>query len=93
MIWIVNFPSYYSPLIFNSEPYCLIDGSPITCYPDPLTPYQLIVEKSPRIIGATIAYKLTIMGVSCPRVQYMGNTFPNRYVFIGILQNSLTSYY
>lgn len=93
MIWIVNFPSYYSPLIFNYESYCLIDGSPIKCYADPNTPYQLIIEKSPRIIAAGVSYKMSILGVACPRVLYMGNKFPNRYIFIGILQNSLSDYY
>jgi len=93
MIWVVNFPSYYSPLIFNYEPYCLIEGSPIECHADPNTPYQLIIENSPRIIAATIYYKISILGVACPRVQYMGNSFPNRYIFIGILENSVSEYY
>jgi hypothetical protein len=93
MIWIVNFPSYYSPLIFNNEPYCLIEGSPIKCYADPNTPYQLIIERSPRIIAANNHYKISILGVACPRVQYMGDSFPNRYIFIGILENSLSEFY
>ena len=93
MIWIINFPSYYSPLIFNYEPYCLIDGSPIDCSIDPNTQYQLIIKNSPQIIAATVSYKISIVGVACPRVKYMSNIFPNRYIFIGILENSLSDYY
>ncbi len=93
MIWVINFPSYYSPLIFNYEPYCLIEGSPIKCYADPNTQYQLIIEKSPRIIAAGISYKITILGVACPRVQYMGNSFPNRYIFNYFLGTFLLVYW
>ena len=85
MIWIVNLPSYYSQIIFNYKPYCLIEGSPIDCQADPNTPYQLIIKNSPRIIAAGTYYKISILGVACPRVLYMNNKFPNRYMFIGIL--------
>ena len=87
MKWIINFPSYYSPLIFNYEPYCLINGSPINCYADVDTPYQLIIDLSPSIIAAGTQYMISILGVACPRLIYMGDIFPNRYIFIGILEN------
>jgi hypothetical protein len=93
MIWIINFPSYYSPLIFNYEPYCLIDGSPINCYADTNTPYQLILDMSPAIIAAGVSYTVSIVGVACPRVIYMDDTFPNRYIFLGILENSQSTSY
>lgn len=50
MVWIVNFPSYYYEKLFNFNPYCMIDTAPIECYADPITPYQLIIKNSPKII-------------------------------------------
>ena len=56
MIWIINFPSYYSenPFsfehVFNFQQYCLIDSTPIACKVDPITPYQIIISQSPKII-------------------------------------------
>jgi hypothetical protein len=85
MVWVINFPSYYSPLIFNYDSYCLIEGSPIQCTPDPNTPYQLIITNSPRIIAVQTSYKISILGVACPRAKYMGSTFKDRYLFVGIL--------
>lgn len=29
MVWIINFPSYYSEKLFNYNPYCMIDLTPI----------------------------------------------------------------
>jgi hypothetical protein len=87
VFWIINFPSYYSPLIFNYDPYCLINGSPVECNADPLTPYQLIIKKSPRIVAANVSYVLSIVGIACPRVKYTNDMYPSRYIFIGLLEN------
>lgn len=27
VVWIVNFPSYYSPELFQNDPYCLVNGA------------------------------------------------------------------
>ena len=56
MVWIVNFPSYYSESLFNFNAYCMIDTAPIECLADPTTPYQLIIRNSPKIITANTTY-------------------------------------
>jgi hypothetical protein len=38
MLWVINFPSYYSSQLFQQLPYCMINGSPIPCSVDPTTP-------------------------------------------------------
>ena len=38
MVWIVNFPSYYSPQLFQQDAYCLLDSAAIPCAVDPNTP-------------------------------------------------------
>lgn len=88
MIWIINFPSYYSPTIFNYDPYCLIDGAPIKCYTDLNTPYQILIVESPKIISAGTYYTISIIGIACPRAKYTGDVYPDRYIFVGVLENS-----
>ncbi len=93
MIWIINFPCYYVSNLFNYQPYCLIDTTPLTCIADTNTPYQLIIKDSPKIITFGNAYMITIMGLACPRSIYMNNVYPDRYIFIGVLKNSSSNYY
>lgn len=93
MIWIINFPSYYSPQIFQTNAYCMIDSAVISCTIDPTTPYQIIVSKSPKMIDAGVAYQIQIIGIACPRKLYTNNVYPNRYIFIGVLQNSQSTVY
>ena len=44
MVWIINFPSYYSPDLFQEDAYCTINGAKMICKVDPTTPYQLIIS-------------------------------------------------
>lgn len=90
MVWIINFPSYYSPSLFQQDSYCLLNTAVIPCSPDPNTPYQLIVSNSPMLVNAGVAYTLTVAGLAAPRSIYTNNAYPNRYIFIGVLQNSLS---
>ena len=85
MVWIVNFPSFYTDKLFNFEPYCLIDNAPLNCYNDLNIQYQLIITGSPKIIQAGTNYTLTIIGLACPRHAYTHDLFLNRYLFIGML--------
>ena len=85
MVWIVNFPSYYIDKLFNYNPYCLIDTTPIPCYADTDTPFQLIVKSSPKLVSNGTQYKITIIGLATPRSVYMGDLYPNRYIFVGVL--------
>ena len=93
MLWIINFPSYYAENVFNFEPYCLIDSTPMSCKTDPTTPYQIIVEKSPKIVNPKTSYTITIMRVACPRSLYAHDSFESRYIFIGVLANETSNTY
>lgn len=93
MIWIINFPTYYSSRLFADDTYCMIGSATINCYPDPVTPYQLIVKNSPLMVNAGTAYVISIIGLNCPRSIYTNNVYPNRYIFIGVLQNSSSTNY
>lgn len=31
VVWIINFPSYYSPDLFQTDPYCMVNGAKTTC--------------------------------------------------------------
>ena len=88
MVWIVNFPSYYSPQLFQEDSYCLIDSAVISCTVDPNTPYQLIISGSPKTNNAGVPYTITIVGLACPRSLYTNNAYPSRYIFMGVLENS-----
>ena len=93
MIWVVNFPSYYSPDLFQQDSYCTINGAQTTCMVDPTTPYQLLVKMSPVTVNAGITYKITIVGLSTPRKIYTNNVYPQRYIFIGVLTSSTSTRY
>jgi hypothetical protein len=93
MVWIINFPSYYSPQLFQQDSYCMIDSAAIPCSIDSNTPYQLVVTSSPKTKIAGVPYILSVVGLACPRNLYTNNAFPSRYIFIGVLQNSSSTYY
>lgn len=88
MVWIINFPSYYSPQLFQQDAYCLLDSAVIPCAVDPNTPYQLMVTNSPKTKTAGSSYVLSIIGLAAPRSAYTNNAYPSRYIFVGVLQNS-----
>lgn len=88
MIWVFNFPSYYSPQLFQEDAYCMIDTAVIPCYVDANTPFQLIATNSPKTISAGTSYKITLVGLAAPRAVYTTNTYMSRYIFIGVLANS-----
>ena len=85
MVWVINFPSYYSDNLFRPYPYCLIDSAPIECLQDPSTPYQMLIRNSPKIVEAEQVYRLTVMGIQCPKALYLQGRYPLRYLFFGIL--------
>jgi hypothetical protein len=93
MVWIINFPSYYSPELFQQDAYCLIDLAVISCYADPNTPYQLIITGSPKTMSAGIAYTISVIGLAAPRSIYTNNAYPSRYIFVGVLQNITSTSY
>ena len=93
MVWVINFPSYYSPQLFQQDPYCTIDSAVLPCSVDPNTPFQLIVSNSPKTKSAGVAYTISVIGLSCPRNLYTGSAYPNRYIFIGVLQNTTSVEY
>jgi hypothetical protein len=93
MLWVINFPSYYSPQLFLQDAYCMIDTAFISCAIDPNTPYQLIVSNSPKMVNAGTPYTISVIGLACPRYIYANNFFPNRYIFVGVLQNSSSTAY
>ena len=92
-VWIVNFPSYYYEQLFNFSPYCMIDTAPIECAADSVTPYQVVIKKSPKIISAQTQYQISIHRLTSPRSIYTNNYYPSRYLFIGVLQNSTSTQY
>jgi len=65
----------------------MIDSTPINCLIDLNTPYQIVIKNSPKTINSGTPYKLKIFGISCPRSLYMNNNYPNRFIFIGLLDN------
>lgn len=85
MVWVVNFPSYYSPQLFQEDSYCLIDSAVIFCSVDPNTPYQLAISGSPKTKNAGVPYTISIVGLACPRSLYTNNAYQSRYIFIGVL--------
>lgn len=93
MLWVINFPSYYSQTLFQQEPYCTLNGAKIPCRVDTASPYQLIVYKSPVTVLAGTAYELTVAGLAAPRNIYTNDAYPQRYIFVGVLLSaSATSY-
>jgi hypothetical protein len=93
MVWIINFPSYYSPQLFQTDAYCMIDTAVIDCVVDPNTPYQLIITNSPKMQNAGIAYTISVIGLAAPRNPYTNNAFLSRYIFVGVLENSASTHY
>lgn len=93
MIWVINFPSYYSSQLFQQLPYCTINGSPIPCAVDPTTPYQLIIKDSPATVPAETPYEITVVGLAAPRNIYTNNAYPQRYIFVGVLVSSSSTAY
>jgi hypothetical protein len=93
MVWIINFPSYYSSQLFQKDAYCLIDSAVIFCNVDPNTPYQLVITGSPKTKNAGIPYTISLIGLACPRNLYTNNAYPSRYIFVGVLQNIMSASY
>lgn len=93
MIWIINFPCYYSPQLFQTDAYCMIDTAVIDCVVDSNTPYQLIVSNSPKMKNAGTAYTISVIGLAAPRNPYTNNAFLSRYIFVGVLQDSTSAYF
>ena len=93
MVWIINFPSYYSPQLFQTDAYCMIDSTVIDCVVDPNTPYQLIVSNSPEMKNAGMAYTISVIGLAAPRSSYTNGAFLSRYIFVGVLQNLTSTYF
>lgn len=76
-VWIINFPRYYSPLIWNEDYliYCTINGTPLTCARSQYTPYQIVISGSPLIISTGSTYTISVYGIPCPRASYLnGNS-------------------
>ncbi len=88
IVWIVNFPSYYSPNLFQNDAYCMINTAKTQCQVDPTTPYQLIITGSPITVMAGTSYTISVIGLSSPRALYTNGAFSQRYIFVGVLQNS-----
>ena len=86
MVWILNFPSYYNEKIFNYNSYCMIDTTPIECFADPTTRYQLIIRNSPKIITNGTFYTISVHRLACPRSIYTNNYYRGYYLFIGVLE-------
>lgn len=85
MMWIINFPSYYSPQLFQQDAYCMIDSAVIPCLADPNTPYQLIIKNSPKTKNYGVSYTISVIGLAAPRNAYTNGVYPSRYIFIGVL--------
>ena len=93
MVWVFNFPSYYSPDLFQQDAYCTINGAQTNCQVDPTTPYQLLVSNSPVTVNIGTSYDITIVGLATPRAIYMNNVYPQRYIFVGVLPSSSSTSY
>lgn len=93
MVWVINFPSYYSPELFQQDAYCTINGAKTNCQVDPTTPYQLLISNSPVTVNAGTAYTLVIVGLAAPRRIYTNNVYPQRYIFVGVLTSSASTSY
>ena len=93
VVWIVNFPSYYSPELFQTDAYCMVNQAKTSCVVDANTPYQLIVSNSPATVMAGTAYTLSVIGLSAPRALYTNGAYAQRYIFVGVLANSSSTFY
>jgi hypothetical protein len=43
--------------------------------------------------NAGVAYTISVIGLAAPRNPYTNNAFLSRYIFVGVLQNSSSTYY
>lgn len=93
MVWIINFPSYYNQWLFNYNPYCMIDSTPIECLADPTTPYQLIIRNSPKIITNGTLYTISVHRLTCPRAKYTNDYYRSYYLFVGVLETVSSTVY
>lgn len=93
VVWIINFPSYYSPDLFQNDAYCMVNSAKTNCHIDSTTPYQLIVSGSPSTVMAGTAYTVSVHGLAAPRSLYTNGAYAQRYIFIGVLPNSTSTAY
>ena len=85
VVWIVNFPSYYSPDLFQKDAYCMVNIARIQCEVDTATPYQLIITDSPVTVMAGTSYTISVIGLASPRKIYTNGAYAQRYIFVGVL--------
>ncbi len=71
----------------------MVNNAVTDCSIDPNAPYQLVVRNSPAAVMAGTSYTLSVIGVASPRAIYTNNAYPQRYIFIGVLQNSSSTAY
>lgn len=92
--WIINFPRYYSPKLWNEDNliYCMINTTTIPCRRSPHTPYQIELYSSPLIITVGDKYTISVFGIPCPRAAYLnGNAlFITESIFFGV-SSSITA--
>ena len=95
--WIINFPRYYSTLIWNEDNliYCMINKTPLTCAKSPYTPYQIEITASPLIVNVGETYTISIYGIPCPRATYLnGNSkFITESIFFAMLTSKFATSY
>lgn len=65
----------------------MIDTTPIYCYADPTTPYQLIIQNSPKIVVYGTSYTISIYRIASPRGKYANDYYRSYYLFIGVLES------
>lgn len=96
-VWIINFPRYYSPNIWNEDflIYCMINQTPLTCSRSKYTPYQIQLSNSPLIVTVGSTYSITIYGIPCPRAAYLnGNSlFITENIFFAMSTSSAATAY
>lgn len=76
-VWIINFPRYYAPLIWNENYliYCMINQTPLSCMVSQYTPYQIQLSNSPLVVSVGSTYSISVYGIPCPRASYLnGNS-------------------
>ena len=96
-VWIINFPRYYSPTIWNQDflIYCTINTTPIPCATSQYTPYQIKLHNSPLIISIGYTYTISVYGIPCPRAAYLnGNSlFITENIFLAMSSSSSATAY
>ena len=71
----------------------MVNQAKTSCVVDANTPYQLIVSNSPATVMAGTAYTLSVIGLSAPRALYTNGAYAQRYIFVGVLANSSSTFY